>query len=365
MPAPLRDFSAVMRTLFRFLRFASYTLIGFMAFFLVMRVAEAYRFFRDMHAWAGVAFLVVFAALFLWFIGRPIYRFLRMPVAVRPPKLPPEAERTPAHLVKHLAFVERYVKNLLENPAWEGSIDQVHETAAACRALRQEAAGATPEQLKALIAKTHRIENESVAKLLAPLDKKVREVIRNEALGVGVATAVSWNGTVDSFIVLWRNCNLVSRIARIYYGRPGVRGTFSILRDVSAATLASAYLQDVSEAAGGALGSVFGKTVGAVAGPVMDGAVNSIVTLRIGYVAKARCRAFDAWTERTTVSAVGDALKEAGMFSKEVVTEVVRTVGGGLLNLPAKVLSKVTDSLSGLWKKFTDDGEGEPEPSGA
>ncbi len=365
MPTPLRDFGGILRRLFRFAKYASYTLVGFMAFFLAMRVAEAYRFFRDIHPWAGVGFLVVFAVLFLWLIGRPVYRFMKMPVAVRPPKLPPEAERKPEHLAKHLAFVERYVKNLLKNPEWEGSIDHVNETAQACRALRQEAASAHADQLQDLVAKTHRIENESVAKLLAPLDKKAREVIRNEALGVGVATAVSWNGTVDSFIVLWRNCNLVSRVARIYYGRPGVRGTFSILRDVSAATLASAYLQDVSEAAGGALGSVFGKTLGAIAGPVMDGAVNAVVTLRIGYVAKARCRAFDAWTEKTRVSAVGEAIKEAGMSSKEVVTEVVRTVGGGLLNLPAKVLGKVIDSLSGLWKKINDDGEGEPEPSGA
>lgn len=360
MPTPLQDFGRILKHLFRFARYASYTLIGFMLVFLAFRVAELYRFFADMHPVAGYGFLAVFLFLFAWLIGRPVMRFLRMPVVIRPPTLPARGHRTPKDMVRHLHFVERYVQHLLKNPEWEGSPAQVEAAVAECRALRDEAGAAAPDAIEALSKKVGAFEKGTVGKLLAPLDRKASEVIRKEAMGVGVSTAVSWNGTVDAFIVLWRNCNLVARVATIYYGRPGTRGTLSILRDVSAATLASMYLEDLTEAAGSAIGGIFGKTVGVIAGPVMDGGLNAVATLRIGYVAKARCRAFEGWNERTRVEAVGEALKEAGLFTKEVVGAVVKTVGGGLLKVPGQVVSKLGGMLSGIWRKKDDDPTPEP-----
>lgn len=362
MPAPsqIQDFGRVLKRLFRFVRYASFTLIGFMLVFLAFRIAELYQFFADMHPAAGYLFLAVFLALFALLIGRPVARFLRMPVAVRPPNLPARGERTPKDMVRHLVFVERYVEHLRKNPAWEGDPQQIEDALHACAALRDEARDATMDDMEDLSQKAGTFEKEVVGRLLAPLDRMASETIRREAMGVGVATAVSWNGTVDAFIVLWRNCNLVARVASIYYGRPGTRGTLSILRDVSAATVASMYLEDLSEAAGTAIGGIFGKTVGVVAGPVMDGGMNAVATLRIGYVAKARCRAFEAWNERTTTEAVAGALREAGMFAKDVVGAVVKTVGAGLLKVPGQVLGKLGGMVSGIWRKKDDDPTPEP-----
>ena len=352
---PLKDFGKILGQLWKFGRTISYSLIVLMLVFLAFRVAELYQWFSGMHALAGYAFLFVFAVLFVWLVGRPVYRFMKMPVVVRPPDLPAKAERTNTHVVKHMAFVERYLRHLLKNPEWTGSPEDVEQAIQHARALRAEAAAAKGETLDDVSARIHTFEREHVERLLRPLDERANEVIRQEALGVGIATAVSWNGTIDAFVVLWRNCNLVSRVAKIYYGRPGPRGTLSILRDVSAATLASAYLQDLTEMAGGALGNVFGKTVGVLAGPLLDGGINAVATLRIGHLAKARCRAFQKWNERTRLEALGVALREAALFSKDVVSEVVRTVGGGLLQLPGKVLGKVSGALSGLWRKISDD----------
>ncbi len=362
MAAPLQDFGRVMRALFRFARYVSFGLIGLMVVFLAFRVAEIYSFFADIHVGLGIAFLAVFGILLVWLVGRPVYRFLKVPAAMKPPPLPPMGERTGKDLARHLGFVEAYVGALLRNPEWEGAPEEVEAALQRCRALRDESAHADREAVAALSDRVRVLENETVGQLLAPLDAKVRQAIRQEAVGVGIATAVSWNGTIDAFIVLWRNCNLVSRIARIYYGRPGTRGTLSILRDVSAATLASAYLQDLTEAAGGALGGLFGKTVGAVSGPLLDGAVNGVVTLRIGYLAKARCRAFSAWNEVGRLEATRGAFKEAGAFSKDVVTEILKTVGSGLWKIPTKALGKLGDAVVGLFKKAPDEGV---EPAGA
>jgi len=357
MAAPLQDFQRVLRTVFRFARTISYTLIVFMAVFLAFRVAEAYSFFADMNAWLGVAFLVLFFAALGWFVVRPIYQFMRMPAALRPPSLPPITERTAADLARHLAFVERYLLSLLDNPEWDGDPLQVDDAVERCRALRSETTDADQTQVAALSDRIHRLEQETVARLLAPLDAKVRKVIRQEALGVGIATAVSWNGTVDAFIVLWRNCNLISRIAKIYYGRPGARGTLSILRDVSAAVIAGAYLQDLSEAAGSALGGIFGKAAGALGGPLLDGGLNGVATLRIGYVAKARCRAFSAWNDTTRAQAMRGAFKEAALLSKDLVAEIIRTVGGTLWKVPAKAVSRLIEGVGAFFKKSAADGE--------
>jgi hypothetical protein len=360
MAAPLSDFGRVLRALFRFGRYVSYGVIGLLAVFLAFRVAEIHAFLAGIHVALGIAFLVVFAVLFAWLVGRPIYRFWRVPAAMRPPVLPPMAEREARHLAKHMDFVERYLRGLLDNPAWEGAPEAVEAAIARCRALRDESAGADRAAVADLSARIRRLERETVERLLEPLDRKARQVIRQESLGVGIATAVSWNGTMDAFIVLWRNCNLVSRVARIYYGRPGPRGTLSILRDVSAAAIASAYLQDLTESAGGAVGSVFGKTVGALGGPLLDGAMNGVVTMRIGYVARARCRAFSGWNETTRKEAVTGAMKEAAAFSKDLVTEIVKTVGGGIFKLPGKALGKLGDALGGLWNRG---GDPDPEPA--
>ena len=350
MAAPVQDFARVLSGLIRFAKGASYTLIVLLGLFLAFRIAELWRFFHGLHPLAGAAFLIAVVLALYFFIGRPVMRFLEMPRAMRPPALPPEAERQPQHVAAHLQFVERYVAHLPENPHWQGDEAAVANAIAAAQALREEAALLDQEGVAAFAPRLKELERRHVQPLLAPLDKQAREIIRQEALATGVATAVSWNGTMDAFLVLWRSCNLASRIARIYYGRPGVRGTLSILRDVSAATLASAYLQDLTQMAGGTIGGAFGKTVGAVAGPLLEGGLNAVAMLRIGYLTQARCRSFQAWTEQGRVAAVRGALREAGLHTKEIVTEVIRTVGGGILDLPGRVLGKVTETLSALWR---------------
>ena len=199
MAAPLQDFGRVLRTVFRFARTASYTLIGVMVFLLAMQVVDIYRFFADIHWSAGVAFLVVFFAAAWWFIGRPMAAFLRVPAVLKPPPLPPLAERQAKHLHKHLVFVERYLASLPKNPEWTGAVEDVEAAIARCRALREETAGADRSQVAALSGEVRTLEQETVERLLEPLDRKARQVIRQEALGVGIATAVSWNGTVDAF----------------------------------------------------------------------------------------------------------------------------------------------------------------------
>ena len=351
MGTPLTHFGRILRKLLRWARTLSFGLIGVVALLLAFRVAEVFRALHDLNPALGWAFLLALG-LGLWLlVGRPLFRFLRMPVVMKPPRLPPSAERRPRHLVKHLTFVERYVLALPDNPSWEGSTDDVLSAAAACRVLREEAARSKDADLPGLTVRVGKLERATVDRLLAPLDRKAADAIRAEALRVGLATAVSPYGLLDAFLVLWRNVNLIARLADIYYGRPGTRGTLHVLRDVSMATMLGAYLQDLGAVAGEMFGSLVGKTAGFMTGPLMEGCLNGVATLRIGYVAKGRCRAFSAWTERTAAQHARAGVAEAAHFSAGLVKDVVTGVGGGILHMTGSALSGLVEKISALFRR--------------
>ncbi|MFV1959090.1 MAG: DUF697 domain-containing protein [Planctomycetota bacterium] len=351
MAFPIHEFGRLVGRFVRGVRLVSYGFIGVMVFLLVFRVAEVATWLAERHVMLAVAFVLALLLALAWLVGRPLWRYFHVPVVMRPPRLPAPAARRPRDLVRHVAFIERYLEALPENPAWSGDRAELRSALAACRCLGDDARRARPDALPALSARVGELERGPVARLLAPLDRQAADVIRSEALKVGLATAVSPYGTLDAFLVLWRNVNLVAKIAGIYYGRPGMRGTFGILRDVAMATVAGAYLQDLAGTAGELIGSLAGKTAGFFTGPLMEGCLNGVATLRVGYLAKGRCRAFHAWTQRTACDAAQSALTEAARFSGGLVTDVVRVVGGGVLRLPARALAALVERITGTFKR--------------
>ena len=161
------------------------------------------------------------------------------------------------------------------------------------------------------------------------------------------------------------NLNLISRLALLYYGRPGIRGTFLVLADVSFAVLLASRMQGLAEKGAQTAGGFLGKAVSPFAGPVLDGVVNGLVTMRIGYVAMRRCRAFRAFSEKSIASFLHAAFKEAAKQSAGLATDVVTKVGTPLLKMPVeagkKLVDWVTDSVQG-WFGFK---SGPAAPSGA
>ena len=354
MKTPLNDLAHVFRRLFRFLRYAGIAFLVIVALLIVREVADVHRTAHAVHPALGVAFLVLVGLLTIRLIGVPVCRFLRVPVAVRPPALPEDAaEWTPAHVSARRGFLARHLANLAANPALAESRAEVEE---ASRDLESLPGGA---------AEILRFETERIDPLLKPLDREADRLIRAEALSVGIATALSPSGALDAFLVLWRNANLVSRIAGLYYAKPGVRGRLLVLGDVSSAAVLASYMEGISEAVGGVLRGVFGSLVGTVAGPVVDGSVNAVTTLRIGYVAKSRCRSYRAWTEVTRRQAVLDAVAAAKDRSKDVLAAIVKTAGGTFADLTGKVGETVKDGLSALLRKLTGKDEGGAAPSGS
>lgn len=307
-----------------------------------------YKVFADIHPVLGWVFVAALAGLLFLLVGRPLKAYLSTPVVATPPdvELDPEAlsieglKKRLAYDIKFLKALARHPELKAENIAITASIDEVN---AMLRDLKRGNADITDYAEKLAQFEAERIES-----LLTPLDAKVDRLIRTEATSIGVATAISMNGTVDAFIVLWRSANLVAKISRIYFGRPNFRGSMMILRDVAGIVVLSRALEDVTDITGDVIGSMLGRMGGLVAGPVMDGAINAMMALKLGYMTKRRCRSFKGWKPSQARSISANALARVQKESGAVVGELIKACGG-LTASAAKATEHVMTGSRNVW----------------
>jgi putative membrane protein len=338
-------FAAVVRRLFRLLRTISLAAIAFAAYVFVRETYVLAKASFDLHPIVGGLFVAAVVVATWRFVVRPARRYWAVPEALTPPELDQGLEAASlADLATRARFLDRTLENLAANPrvgAGLGRIGAARDEARAIAAAAK-ADGASPDDLRRRLAA---FEAKEVEPLYAPLDEEANRAVRAEALAVGFGTAVSMNGVLDAWIVLWRNLNLAAKVAEIYYGRPGVRGTLMILRDVAIGVFAASKAQGLADGAAGVFGGWLGKTGSVLMGPVVDGAINAAVTVRIGYVAKRRCRSFRKWTNETAVDYVRRGLAEAASHAKGAALDVVKAAGGGVAHAAADAASAAGDAV--------------------
>jgi hypothetical protein len=80
---------------------------------------------------------------------------------------------------------------------------------------------------------------------------------------------------------------------------------------------------------------------------------NALVLVRIGYLARERCRSFRRWDLETRRGAVLASLAATQKVALGLTTELLRQVGSGLGAVAAGALSlgqKVGEKISSLWR---------------
>ncbi|MGF1543531.1 MAG: YcjF family protein [Parvularculaceae bacterium] len=318
------EIAAQWRAAWRGLKYAAYGLLALTALVTAGQVFTFFQMFASVRPALGWAFLAAAAFVAYRFIALPIVEFLKTPEAAKPPDVKLDAKTVTADDVRaRTVFDAAYLKRLAGNPLIANKKADAQAALEELRAL--EAQNAAPGAAATALAS---FERARITPILEILDERVDEEIRREAIAVGAATAVSMNGSIDAFIVLWRNVNLVARVARVYYGRPSLAVSLMILRDVAVAVLLSRALDDVTRIAGDALGGLITKLGGMVVAPIMDGSVNALMTLKLGYLAKRRCRAFAAWSEKNAAQATLEVFDQVKRESAGLVGDLVKTVGG-------------------------------------
>ena len=308
--------------------FGGFVTIG--ALVVVGQVFLFYQMFSEIHWSLGWSFAGLFAGLCFWFIAMPLFRFLQSPAIAEPPKVDLSADTISAgEIADRITYDAQYLKGMARNPALVAKQAEILKVQEELRLLKTRATAADVSGGRTSAAKElAALERDRIAPLLSDLDKQVDSYIHKEAIAVGASTTVSLNGSVDAFIVLWRNINMVARISRLYYGRPSLRLSMMILRDVMTAVLLSRALDDVTDAAGEALGGLVTRLGGLVVGPMIDGSVNALMTTKLGYLAKKRCRSFDVWNEAKAQRATRDVLEQVKKESASLINDVVKASSG-------------------------------------
>jgi putative membrane protein len=280
--ATLDGFPSVLSRTWVWVRRLFWGAVVVMAVVLVLQLAQLYRLLHDIHPLVAVAAALVAGGALVGWVGWIVVRYLRMPRVLSPPHLPaPEEGWTSAQREAYRRFALCFLRRQARNPHLEdafkaripGAIERIE-------ALR---ASADPAEL------AKQVESE-LQQILAPLDAVARRLIRRAAVEVAMSTAVSPSVMLDSLITLNRNVNLMAKLADLYYGRPGLPATLRILRDVLGSAVTAGALEMVSDRVSSALTEMTGSWASRLIGPLGQGMINGVITMRLGAAAQQRCR---------------------------------------------------------------------------
>ena len=315
----------------RLWQWGKWAITAFIALAFVTVLGQGFLYYRliaETHPLLGYAFLSLLLVTLGLLIVRPLIAYFQTPLVASPPDVILDAEQPDQQaLLKRIKYDLKFLKALLRHPDLQSEHETIQSSFAQGKTLLARIQSSYSVSVE-LIQELERFEQDHISAQLAPLDEKVDKLIHAEAVGVGVATAVSMNGTVDAFIVLWRSANLIAKISRIYFGRPNLKGSLIIMRDVAAIVVVSRALEDVTDMTGDLIGAVLGRMGGIVAGPLLDGAVNAMMTLKLGYLTKRRCRAYEGWRRDQAMSISARVLENVRRESGSVLNELIKACGG-------------------------------------
>ena len=138
--------------------------------------------------------------------------------------------------------------------------------------------------------------------VLGPLDEACVAEIRTIARRAAVLTAFAPNPILDAVFVLWLNLSIVRRVAHVQGLRPGAAASWALLRRTILAMIAAGGMEALGDMMPAA---VAGSIIRTVARRVGEGAVNGILTIRIGVAALEACRPMPfAAREKPSVTAL-------------------------------------------------------------
>ncbi len=144
--------------------------------------------------------------------------------------------------------------------------------------------------------------------LLCTLDDEASRIIARAARRVSVITAIA-PAALDIALVGAQNLRMMREIATLYGGRPGTLGTMRLVRMVAGhlAVTGGLALSD------GVISAVIGKgLIGRLSARFGEGAVNGILTARIGLAALELCRPLPFLTQ--TKPGLSDFMREVVKF---------------------------------------------------
>ncbi len=199
-------------------------------FFASMFVLELWHLYRLAGSTSGALgwLVLIVYGIGVGLLAIPVMQYLRVPKALQPPKMPADNEMERQDLLTQTKFFQRYLDNLERNPHVGKDPKSIQLCRDYLKGYERTVLTLPPGKLmnspqgKQALNDLVQFRQRELSAALKELDERADRLIYQEALTVGLATAASPNGTLDAFVMLWRSTRLISQIASLYYGRPGL-----------------------------------------------------------------------------------------------------------------------------------------------
>lgn len=172
-----------------------------------------------------------------------------------------------------------------------------------------------------------------VAGALEQQRKVTREIINRHATLVFVSTALCQNGSLDAIVVISTNFRMIGEIIRVSGYRPRLPRLARLYAYIFMSGLVANQIDDIAFET--AFGTKAASLIGGIPGltlavrSAMDGGVNSLLTLRIGYIAR-RCLIEDGLAMDKSAlrrAANANALKELPSVAKNATMQLPSAFG--------------------------------------
>lgn len=198
------------------------------------------------------------------------------------------------------------------------------------------------------------------------LKEKAHKIIFESASAVFIATAISQNGKLDAFTVLAAQVRLVWKVAHVYWQRPSLRNLQQLYTNVALNTMAASAIEeiDLSQQIQPILNAILkspGKHVPVIGGAaniitdsILEGTINSFLTLRVGVLTKNYCA-----PEMLTINEIkSNSFVEASGLLKKVVIKSSAKVVEGILKAGKNVGIQTFKSSYGAVEKVVKSAKG-------
>ncbi|MRJ47772.1 DUF697 domain-containing protein [Fundicoccus ignavus] len=289
--------------------------------FMINQFWMLYQMLAQLNVILAASVITILVLAIIWLTYKVIRQLFRNQPLMELPENASEAEYT--------AYLDHWLKILASNPN-----------------LEQE-----PYRLALLPNDTQ--EDTTNAKILlineglAQLNEQSLPLIKENANAIFMSTAISQNGALDSFVVLFTLFRMIWQLAKLYETRPSLVSLLKLYLQVGAVVLMARSIEDadlIEDQMEPLIASIIGESLASaipgmvpvanlVVSSLMEGAVNAFLTLRVGLIAQnylGSAQPLEKSSLRRTTSS--QAIRYMGSIIKSNSSLVLKTVGNAAKN---------------------------------
>ncbi|UUX34973.1 DUF697 domain-containing protein [Fundicoccus culcitae] len=183
---------------------------------------------------------------------------------------------------------------------------------------------------------------EKIEESFTLLNEKSLPLIKENANAIFLSTAISQNGSLDSFMVIFSNIRMIWQLANIYGTRPSLASLIKLYAQVGSIMLMARTMEDsdlIETQMEPLIASILGESIASaipgmvpianlVVSSMMEGSVNAFLTLRVGLVTQNYLSSYHRLNQQTLKRSTSMlALSYMGSIIRTNSKTVLKTVG--------------------------------------